>query len=254
MSSRGSSRRRTPGSSARDRRPPAQQVEVADDVGGVHVLGDPLAAVQAQVRKRRVPVVERPVLVVLVRNTGTPEKKKALSSSSLSKQCSGSQMRDPARVEADDVEAPVEVVVQELAKPLRTKPTPDPPGPPGSMNTLPKRFAGRSPHAGQQHPRLLPPGRVVVERHLDQRTLRAGKSSPHGCQSIDGTCAHRRRLRQPARPRVPRAGQRPRREQPPPTHMDQSCKMHLPGLVRAANLQPSDVRLEVENRVFLVCV
>ena len=49
---------------------------------------------------------------------------------------------DAARIEADDIEAPLELLT---AVPDRTRPTrrstPDPPGPPGLTNTDPIRFA-----------------------------------------------------------------------------------------------------------------
>ena len=153
----------------------AQQVEVANDVGSAHVLGNPLATAQAEVWERRVLVVERPVLVVLVREVrhrGEEGVELVLALEAVQR----IRVADPARIEADDVEAAVEVVVQELAEAAQSEPHAGPAGTAGVDENAPDPVGGVARrHAGEQDRRLLSPGRVVVERHLDQRTLRAGE-------------------------------------------------------------------------------
>ena len=152
-----------------------QEVEVADDVRGAHVLGDPLAPAEAHPGERGVLVVEGPVLVALVREERhrVEERVQVVLAVEAVQRI---RRADAARVEADDVEAPSEVRTQELTEAAEDE------GHAGAARSAGVDEQAADPalgvarrHAGQRELGGLAPRPVVVERHLGRCTLEAGE-------------------------------------------------------------------------------
>ena len=109
---------------------PPEQVQVAGHVGGVHVGGDSLTVVEALGAEAVEPVEEWPVLVPPVgedRQVSEEREEIVLAVEAMQ----GVGGRDAAGIEADDVEATVQLAFEELAEALEDERNPRPTRPAG---------------------------------------------------------------------------------------------------------------------------
>jgi hypothetical protein len=158
----------------------AEQVEIADDVGGAHVLGDRLPARQASARERSPVVVERPVLGRLVREDRRREEEReevVVLAVEAVERIGGA---NAARVEPDHVEAPLEVRVEELAEAAEDHGHSRSAGAAGVHEDRADAVRGRRRHTRERDLGRGSSGAVVVERHLGRRAVDTGEVSPAG--------------------------------------------------------------------------